>query len=133
MDAAALRDALEDFLGAARFAKFKAAGFEPRMFYWQEREWDRFVEAHPQFAPAQPELAALLRFCLLHRQDLLPDRIEVVHATVYYVRDEAEPSATRFPHSGLGPYYTQGAPHPDPTHAVWYCPTCRELALAAQT
>lgn len=130
MDARTLRAALETFLGEQRFIKFITAGFEPRMFYWQEREWDRFVDAHPQFAAALPRLADLLRFCLLHRQDLQPDHVRVIHATVYYVRDSGERSASLFPHASLGPYYTQGVPHPEPMHAVWYCPTCRELARA---
>jgi hypothetical protein len=57
-----LRRALAAFLGGNRFRKFARQGFRKgRLRYWQEREWNRFTAAHPEFAAGWEELAAALR------------------------------------------------------------------------
>lgn len=52
-EAAALRQALAIFLGPERFRKF-IQQFRPSkgLRYWQEQEWSRFLNAHPDFAIA---------------------------------------------------------------------------------
>jgi hypothetical protein len=57
-----LRRALAAFLGGDRFRKFVRQGFRKgRLRAWQEREWDRFTAAHPEFAVGWEELAVALR------------------------------------------------------------------------
>src|SRR4051812_27000356 len=63
-NAAALRQALADFLGAERFRKFvrqlRGAG---RLRFWQEQEWGRFVAIRPDFAASGNDLVIALRVC----------------------------------------------------------------------
>ncbi|WP_223619990.1 hypothetical protein [Lysobacter sp. ESA13C] len=128
MDAKSFRNALERFLGEERFTKFVRRGAVPRLLYWQEREWERFIEAHPEFAPAFTQLDVLLRFCVLHGEDLLHDHIEVFHGTARYDDAYIAERQRLFPYANAAPYITQGLPYTGDTIAVWYCPRCRQLA-----
>jgi len=128
MDVELFRNTFEGFLGTERFVKFVRKGAVPRLLYWQERDWDRFIEAHPEFSPALPQLEVLLRFCVLHRQDLVQDRIEVFHGTVRYNDAYMAEQNRLFPYANAAPYIAHGRAYPDDTIEVWYCPRCRQLA-----
>lgn len=128
MDAESFRSTFENFLGTERFVKFVRQGAVPRLLYWQEREWDRFIEKHPEFASALPKLGVLLRFCFVHRQELVQDRIEVFHGTVRYDDAYMAEHKRLFPYANAAPYITHGRDYPDDTIEVWHCPRCRQLA-----
>lgn len=124
-DIVSLRLAFRQFLGPERFRKFVKTGCEPRLLYWQEVEWAKFVEAHPQFDCPLTELQVVLRICEIHENELLPDKAEIFHGNI-----DLSPTYTRihndlFPHAAQDPISTEGTPCSKSVATVWYCPNCR--------
>src|SRR5436305_10464151 len=98
--AAALRQALADFLGEERFRKFVRQGIHRgRLRFWQEQEWARFTAAHPESAVSLEELAVALRICELHGQELLPDTVEVFRGCIDHTQWYGEARQRLFPHA----------------------------------
>ena len=130
-----LLSTLEAFLGEDRFHRFISQGFtprrrywlkhEPRLRYWQEQQWQRFAEAHPEFAVSMAELEIILRICELHRLELQQDFEEVFHGNMDYTPEYTEACLRLFPHSETGPIPTEGLPFEGERVEVFYCPECR--------
>ena len=126
-DPTALRRALASFLGEARFRKFVQQGFRRgRLRSWQEQEWSRFTAAQSEFAVGLDELAAALRICEVHGQELLPDTVEVFRGNVDYADWYIQARNQLFPHAAAEPGSTEGAPFEGERVRVWYCPACRK-------
>jgi len=125
-DVAVLRESLATFLGDDRFRKFVHQGLRRgRLRYWQEQEWARFIAANPQFDVALDELATALRICELHRDELLPDTVEVIHGNRDYAGWYIEARNRLFPNAATEPYSTEGGSFEADRFGVWYCPSCR--------
>ena len=121
-----LRCALTSFLGEDRFRQFVAQGLTPRMRYWQEKEWERFCSAHPEFAVSLEELEVALRICEVHGLELQPDTAALFHGHLTYGPD---PDRVRlYPHAANLPIATGGRPAKEFSTAVWYCQACRVAA-----
>jgi hypothetical protein len=133
-DVAALRQALAAFLGEARYRKFVERGLRRgRLAYWQEQEWGRFTDAHPEFAVSPDDLAVALRVCHLHGDELRPATAEVIHGCVDLARWYVEARNRLFPHAASGPVSTEGAPFEGDRVGVWYCPACRQAEAEWRT
>lgn len=132
-EAAALRQALTDFVGAERFCKFvqqfRRAG---RLRFWQEQEWGRFVADRPEFAVSEDELAVALRVCWLHGAELQPDTVEVIDGHGDYADRYIRAKAADFPCAASSPVWSEGYPFPTRTVGVWFCPACRRAEAAWQ-
>lgn len=108
MPAVELRKALTAFLGEDRFRKFIAAGLPLR--YWQEREWQRFCSAHPEFAVDRAEMEAAIRICHVHGDELQPDEAELFNGCFDYGQEYIETRNRLFPHAATEPVPTEGMP-----------------------
>jgi len=146
-DAAALRQAFAEFLGEARFREFVRQLAGPELYLgrpgehwppgrpqpgcskglrsWQQREWDRFTAAHPEFAVGAEELTRALRVCEMHGQELQPEVADVFHGCVDYIDEYVRALPRFFPNAWSGPVSTECAPCED-RRVVWYCPACRK-------
>ncbi len=122
-----LRTALADFLGADRFTKFVRAGIGARMFYWQERELERFREANPDFKFNLSDLVDALRICEIHQMDLLPCKVEVFRCCLNWSNNYLNEKKSKFPNAAIDMIMVSDdfqESHLD----SWYCPKCREIA-----
>jgi hypothetical protein len=95
------------------------------MRYWQEQAWARFTAAHPEFAVAADELAAALRVCHLHGDELRPDTAEVFHGNLDLERSYVEVRARLFPNAAQDVVSTEGQPFEGDRIGVLFCPSCR--------
>jgi hypothetical protein len=126
VDGAALRRELEGFLGRERFEAFVGAGMKGgRLRFWQEQEWKRFVAGRPAWDVGMAALAEALRFCVLHRRELVAGEAEVVKGHVDYSPHYLHARALWFPCAHSGPVYTEGAACAMEAVRVWYCEECR--------
>jgi len=131
VDATGLRRALAAFLGDAQYRKFVQQGVRRgRLRFWQEQAWAGFVAAHPALAVGADELAAALRVCHLHGDELRPDTAEVVHGCLDWARSYVEARARLFPHAAEDVVPTEGRPFVGDRIGVWYCPSCRAARRA---
>lgn len=125
-DAAALRRALAGFLGEEQFRKFVRRGMRlGRLAFWQERAWERFVAAHPEYNDGLEALIASIQICHVHGDALLPDTVPLLRGYAAGVEEYAESSRRLFPNAAMDPVFTQGQPLEGDRVAVQYCPTCR--------
>ncbi len=69
--ASVLRACFKAFLGEQDYQKFLEAGAAEPLGFWQERAWDKFVTAHPQFNVTPAERAEALDVCPAHEKPLL--------------------------------------------------------------
>ena len=130
VDAGEFRQTFAAFLGEERYQKFVWQGLDRgRLRFWQEEEWDRFTAAHPEYAVGLKELAAILRFCVLHGQELLPDTVEVHHGFMDYAPWYIEVRNRLFPYAASDTWSTEGAPFEGERIGVWYCPACRQAKV----
>lgn len=130
--------ALESFLGTARFTEFlcaglvnagfpefRHAGLVPRLRYWQEVEWRKFIFVHPEFDIPVEELEAVLRFCEVHRQELHPETVEVFRGNLDWSPRYTQVRSELFPYAEQDPVSSEGNAQ-FPSHVtVWYCAACR--------
>jgi hypothetical protein len=124
VDAAKLRQALSTFLGADWFRGSVQRLWEKgRLRFWQERVWERFVRAHPEFAVGENERAVALRVCWVHGEELQQDAVDIVESDCY-----VRPYRAAFPFAASGPVYVEGAPFSHRAATVWFCPQCRKGA-----
>jgi|GEM_PF-3208102 len=128
----ALRTALKSFLGDELYSTFIEKGFDRRgeLRYWQQKEWDRFIAAHPEFTVGPEDLAVAMRICHLHGDELLPGTADVFHGCLDYAQDYMTIRNEWFPNAQMDVYSTEGAPgtpFDGKYHQVdvWFCPTCR--------
>ena len=128
MDADAVRQALARFVGVEKARRFIVAGLRANgsLHYWQQDAWDQFVTANPEFADAVKLLPDVVRYCVVHDEELLPDTIAVVHGCMDRVREYEHDLIQQFPHAAIGPWTTEGRPYEGNTVQVWYCPGCRD-------
>jgi hypothetical protein len=127
-DAASLRAAFATFLGGDRFQEFVRQGFlHGRLRFWQEKEWERFTNLHPEFAVGLQKLEIALRICQLHNQELLPDTVEVVRGCLNFADWYIKARNAQFPHAKTDPCSTEGTLFDADRIGVWYCPTCRSV------
>ena len=75
MDIPELRTAFRRFAGEARFRKFvravsQAGPKKGRLFYWQERLWNKFVSTVPEASKTQDEILRAFSICDLHGCEL---------------------------------------------------------------
>lgn len=125
-NAAALREALAAFLGDGQYRKFVQQGvYRGRLRYWQEEAWGRFAAAHPEFVVGPDELAAALRVCHLHGDELRPDTAEVFHGCMDLVQWYVEARNRLFPHAAQDVVSTEGRPFEGDRIGVLFCPSCR--------
>ena len=132
---ASFRAALAAFLGPELYRKFvqQGVGFRDgtaRMRYWQEREWERFIRTHPEWALTPAELAEALNICWLHGRELVPTTARVVGpgAHVDYTTEFDEARRASFPRSRLDVPDRLGLPTELAT--VYTCPVCDEAYAA---
>jgi hypothetical protein len=126
-----LRRSLAGFLGSDRYRKFIQQGFRHgRLRFWQAREWERFVSAHPESAVSEEELAIALRVCHLHGDELQPDTTGVFRGCRDFAQSYIEARNRLFPNAALDEFSTEGLPFDYDCVDVWFCPSCREAAEA---
>lgn len=94
--------------------------------FWQEKDWNRFTDAHPEFAVGLDELAIALRICHLHGEELLPDTVPVFHGCLDYADSYIKAQIRLFPWAASDPWSTEGMPFDGERTDVWYCQACRE-------
>ena len=125
-DAAELRQAFAAFLDDAQYRKFVQQGTPGgRMRYWQEEAWSRFATVHPEFAAHPDALAATLRVCQLHGDELRPDTAEVFQGCMDLAQWYVEARNRLFPHAALDLVSTEGRPFEGDRIGVLFCPSCR--------
>jgi hypothetical protein len=131
LEPTALRRSLATFLGSDRYRKFiqQVVG-RGRLRFWQAREWDRFVSAHPEFASSEEELTTALRVCHLHGDELQPDTIGVFRGCRDFAQSYIEARNRLFPNAALDEVSTEGRPFESDRVGVWFCPSCRGAAEA---
>ena len=122
-----IRQAFEAFLGKEKFEKFVASGFTPRLRFWQEAEWSKFVVANPTFNAPLVELEVALRICELHRVTLLPGTVAIFHGNIDFSHDYLRVRERLFPHAAEDLKSTEGVPSKETRAEVWYCHRCREV------
>ena len=120
-----LRAELKIFLGDHRFIKFVDLCNAGRLLWWQERAWESFVAALPEFACSHEELVETLRICSLHGDDLRKDQVSVVDGCADYTMPYCEARRRHFPYANSGPLFGQGRSIDQVSLEVWYCPQCR--------
>lgn len=122
-----LRRALAEFLGQERYRKFiQKAHRNGRLYYWQEREWDRFVEARPEFDVDDEERACCLRVCHLHGDELRPGTVAVFHGCLDWDPAYVEVRNRQFPNTRMDVVSSEGRSFKGDHVEVWFCPSCRE-------
>ena len=121
-----IRQAFEAFLGKEKFEKFVASGFTPRLRFWQEAEWSKFLVAYPTLDIPLVELEVALRICELHRVALLQGTVAVFHGNIDFSHDYLRVRGTMFPHAAEDPKSTEGVTSKEIEAEVRYCPRCRE-------
>jgi len=129
MNADEVRQAIARFHGVDKIRRFIVAGLrrDGRLHYWQEELWNQFIEADPSFAGTEVLLPEVVRYCVLHDSELLPDTVGVIHGCVDRARDYEKDRQEKFPWASLDPYSTEGRPIEATRVDVWYCPGCREV------
>jgi hypothetical protein len=130
-DAADLRRALAAFLGDGQYRKFVKQGVHRgRLRHWQEEAWGRFTAAYPKFVVGPDELAAAIRVCHLHGDELRPDAAAVFHGCRDLSPRYVEARARLFPNAAQDEVSTEGRPFDGDRLGVWFCPSCRKAWAA---
>ena len=70
IDYSVLRACFKNFLGEEQYRKFLAAGVGFELLFWQERAWERFADAYPQFRMTDSERLEALGVCPAHERPL---------------------------------------------------------------
>lgn len=129
MTGAMVRQALRAYLGEARYRRLVEQGSRRgRLRYWQEREWQRFMAAHPEFAAGLDVLEAALNVCHLHGDELRPDTVPLLQGCIDPAPGFVETSRRLFPNAALGTVSTEGRAVDADRAEVRYCPSCRQVA-----
>ena len=125
----ASRIAFKSFLGDELYNTFIEKGYDRHgeLRYWQQKEWERFIAVHPEFAISPGDLALAFRVCHLHGIELLRDSSMTYSDDFPNLSDEYVKARNQhFPHAAVD--CVEGRP-PDcdlEGMEVWYCPSCRE-------
>lgn len=119
-----LRSALEAFLGPEDYRKFLPGG--ARVF-WQEKLWEKFIAANPEFDLPSDEIRAILQICPLHGLELLPGTVELFHGCLDYSSQYMREKREFFPYAAQDPISTEGIASKENTAPVRYCPECRNV------
>jgi hypothetical protein len=131
LDSAALRRAFAEFLGSDRYRKFIQQGFRHgRLRFWQEREWERFTAAHPEFAVGAEELADVVRVCYLHGDELQLDTADVYPGCRDFAQWYIDARNRLFPNAATDGVSAEGRLFGRDRVTVWYCPSCRASEMA---
>jgi hypothetical protein len=128
-----LRTELRQFLGEENFNRLLPearllAGREPRLRFWQEQMIERFFAANPHLRSTPDETAAVLRLCSVHRIPLQQRAVPVFHGSLDYTSEYLAKRRQCFPHAGIDPVSTEGAPYEGSECLVWLCPECQVSA-----
>lgn len=130
-DPTALRRAFSAFLGEERYRKFFRQGLKRgKLRFWQELEWKNFTEAHPEFSIDFEELVKVLRYCVLHEEELQPDTVGVFRGCRDFTREYELALVERFPYASNDEWSTEGMPFEGGRVDVWFCPACRSAKAA---
>lgn len=125
IDYSVLRACFKNFLGEEPYRKFLAAGVGFELLFWQERAWERFADAYPQFRMTDSERLEALGVCPAHER---PMHIGYTASTEgINFRPRSPEEVLLFPRAPFLPLQAEGG-----VRRVRYCPVCVDVAAAAR-
>lgn len=129
MDRQRFRQVLATFLGPDRYREFIKDGGTR---YWQEKSWEQFTVAHPEWAISKNDMREALSICWVHETELLTETILAVDGVPDYRGYTIRQCSSLFPCSAMTLLlWSESCPFPSRTVVVSYCPACREAFAKA--